>query len=222
MDDNSMEVSSADHNDQYEVISAVTNTNEITPVTTDALESNRCDELTASETLSIEFAKPSIVNARKKDNNDSSKQKKIKAENLNLVEPLANLPYKEPTWGGSCGTVYTLEVIKTGSVVDNIDLSTKSYHVFGRLPNCDIVMEHPSISRYHCILQCCSQPDDRHERGWYLYDLESTHGTWINKNKVKPLVYYRVRVGYVLKFGGSTRLYVLQVYYKIFDFYIVY
>jgi hypothetical protein len=161
-----------------------------------------------------DFAKPQLAISHAKDASSGSKPHKSSKQSKGLSktdQPIVDLPYKEPSWGGSFETMYNLEVIKSGSVVDNVDLSSKSFHVFGRLPACDIVMEHPSISRYHCVLQSCAEKDDRHEQGWYLYDLDSTHGTWINKTKVKPATFYRVRVGYVLKFGGSTRLYILQV-----------
>ncbi|XP_061172890.1 kanadaptin-like [Saccostrea echinata] len=119
------------------------------------------------------------------------------------------IPYKEPSWGGICEQEYKFEVIKNGAIIDNIKLD-KTYIVFGRLPSCDVPMEHPSLSRHHAVVQFCKTPTEQQEKGWYLYDLDSTHGTWINKNKVYPKKYYRIRVGHVLKFGGSTRLHILQ------------
>ena len=47
--------------------------------------------------------------------------------------------------------------------------------------------------------------------GFYLYDLNSTHGTYLNKAKVPVHKYYRVKVGHMMKFGGSSRIYILQV-----------
>lgn len=121
------------------------------------------------------------------------------------------IPYKEPEWGSTCTTQYSFEVVKNGTVVDTIDLTKKSYFVFGRLPSCDVSLEHPSLSRHHAIIQHCGKANEKHSIGWYLYDLDSTHGTWTNKIKVKPRVYHRLRVGHVVKFGGSSRLYILQV-----------
>ncbi|XP_041350933.1 kanadaptin-like isoform X2 [Gigantopelta aegis] len=120
-------------------------------------------------------------------------------------------PYKEPTWSGIPEEQYNFEVLKNGAIIDTINLTgTKPFYVFGRLPSCDFTLEHPSLSRYHAVLQYCQDHTDEHNKGWYLYDLDSTHGTWVNKIKVKPKVYHRVRVGHVVKFGGSTRLHVLQ------------
>lgn len=121
------------------------------------------------------------------------------------------IPYREPDWGGPCEVMYSFEILKKGVIIEEIDLTTKSFHVFGRLPSCDITMEHPSLSRYHAVVQHCNTPSDKHSIGWYLYDLDSTHGTWINKNKIKPSTFYKLKVGHVIKFGGSTRLHILQV-----------
>ena len=121
------------------------------------------------------------------------------------------VPYKEPDWGGPSELLYSFEVLKKGVIIDEIDLTTKSFHVFGRLPSCDVPMEHPSLSRYHAIVQHCNTPNEKHSIGWYLYDLDSTHGTWVNKVKIKPNTFYRLKVGHVVKFGGSTRLHILKV-----------
>lgn len=115
------------------------------------------------------------------------------------------IPYKEPPWSSTCEEKFSFEVIKNGAVIDNIDLSTKTYHVIGRLPSCDVTMEHPSLSRHHAVVQYSGGSSEQFPKGWYLYDLDSTHGTWINKNKVPPQRYHKIHVDYVMKFGGSTR-----------------
>ncbi|XP_026157096.1 kanadaptin isoform X1 [Mastacembelus armatus] len=125
------------------------------------------------------------------------------------------LPYTEPPWGGRAPDVpYELEVLKNGTIVDKVPLADRSYFVVGRLPVCDVSLEHPSISRYHAVIQYRGQAGAEEcvgeERGFYVHDLGSTHGTVLNKNKVPPKTYIRLRVGHVLKFGGSTRLFVVQ------------
>jgi len=47
--------------------------------------------------------------------------------------------------------------------------------------------------------------------GFYVYDLGSTHGTYLNKQKVRPRAYCRLRIGQMVKFGGSSRLFILEV-----------
>lgn len=142
-----------------------------------------------------------------------------KFDNLSPAEKLKEsqtpIPYKEPSWGGLSKDKFSFEVLKNGVIIDTIDL-TKSFYLIGRLPSCDITLEHPSLSRHHAVIQYCTTKTEKHNIGWYLYDLDSTHGTWINKNKVYAKKYYGIHVGHVLKFGGSTRLFILQV---IIDFY---
>ncbi|MED6286562.1 hypothetical protein CHARACLAT_007277 [Characodon lateralis] len=125
------------------------------------------------------------------------------------------LPYTEPPWGGpSPESPYALEILKNGTIVDTVPLTQRSYFVVGRLPVCDVSLEHPSISRYHAVIQYRGQAGEEgcvgEESGFYIHDLGSTHGTVVNKNKVPPKTYIRLRVGHVLKFGGSTRLFILQ------------
>lgn len=122
-----------------------------------------------------------------------------------LKQSQAAIPYKEPSWGAICEEKFAFEVIKNGSVIDNIDLTKKSFYVIGRLPSCDVPMEHPSLSRHHAVLQYSCGKSEQYPKGWYLFDLDSTHGTWINKNKVPAQKFHRIHVDYVLKFGGSTR-----------------
>lgn len=125
------------------------------------------------------------------------------------------LPYTEPPWGSVPGVTYSFELLKNGAILDTVPLSQRSYFVVGRLPVCDVSLEHPSISRYHAVIQYRGRGGQEEvvgeERGFYVFDLGSTHGTFVNKSKIPPKTYIRLRVGHVLKFGGSTRLFILQV-----------
>lgn len=128
------------------------------------------------------------------------------------------LRYEEPCWGRAPPDApYSLEVLKGGAVVDTVPLKERSFFVVGRLPGCDVALQHPSISRHHAVLQYRGRPhggtpaEGVGDTGFYVHDLGSTHGTVVNKNKIPPKTFIRLRVGHVLKFGGSTRLFVLQV-----------
>ncbi|KAM6220608.1 kanadaptin [Rhynchocyon petersi] len=122
--------------------------------------------------------------------------------------------YQEPPWGGPATAPYSLEILKGGTVLGCRSLAGTSRCLFGRLSSCDVCLEHPSVSRYHAVLQHrVPAPDgecDGQDPGFYLYDLGSTHGTFLNKTRVPPRTYCRVHVGHVLRFGGSTRLFILQ------------
>ncbi|KAG8431481.1 hypothetical protein GDO86_018577, partial [Hymenochirus boettgeri] len=126
--------------------------------------------------------------------------------------PSPAIPYKEPPWSGRPEAPYSLEILKGGSILSIKSLVDANWTVFGRLPTCHLSLEHPSVSRYHAVLQYRlvqgSGPEEK--PGFYIYDLGSTHGTFLNKQQIQPKTYCRVRVGHVLKFGGSTRLFILQ------------
>ncbi|XP_035414042.1 kanadaptin isoform X1 [Cygnus atratus] len=123
--------------------------------------------------------------------------------------------YEEPPWGcrPPAGAGYGLEVLKGGVVLGSVRLEGGSWFLAGRLPGCALALEHPSVSRHHAVLQYRgpgSSPDGSDAAGFYVYDLGSTHGTFLNKARVPPRTYCRVRVGHGLRFGGSSRLFLLQ------------
>lgn len=122
------------------------------------------------------------------------------------------LQYSEPPWSGMPPEEkhYFLEELKSGTIVKEHKLVGKSHFVIGRLPTNDIQLEHPSLSRYHAVLQYKAEASPDQPKGFYLYDLGSTHGTFHNKNKCFAKTYYRLRVGHGIKAGGSTRLLILQ------------
>ncbi|XDV43675.1 hypothetical protein PO909_012114 [Leuciscus waleckii] len=124
------------------------------------------------------------------------------------------VPYAEPPWGSVPDISYSFELLKNGAILDAVPLTQRSYFVVGRLPVCDVSLEHPSISRYHAVVQYRGTAGQDgglgEDKGFYAYDLGSTHGTFVNKNKIPPKTYIRLRVGHVIKFGGSTRLFILQ------------
>lgn len=65
-------------------------------------------------------------------------------------------------------------------------------------------MENPSVSRKHAIIQHKDTGDI------FLYDLGSTHGTFVNKKTIPAQKYIQLKVGDMLKFGLSTRFYILN------------
>ncbi|XP_030752129.1 kanadaptin isoform X2 [Sitophilus oryzae] len=146
-------------------------------------------------------------------NSLSSNHKDEKSPAQQVAENTLPLPYKEPAWSGlpdKYEKPYVFEVLKNGTIIERIDLMKKPYWVFGRLTTCDIYMQHPTISRYHAVLQYRSMQTETEPAGFYLYDLGSTHGTFMNgKNKLKPKIYVPIRVGHMIRLGCSQRSYIL-------------
>ncbi|EGI64939.1 PREDICTED: kanadaptin [Acromyrmex echinatior] len=120
------------------------------------------------------------------------------------------IPYLEPKWGGKPIEEYKLEILKSGVILEKLDLTEKSFYVIGRLPCCNLSLAHPTISRYHAIIQYRAIADEKNSTGFYLYDLESTHGTFWNGHRIKPRTYVRLHGGHMIRFGCSQRKYILQ------------
>ncbi|KAE9457517.1 hypothetical protein C3L33_10577, partial [Rhododendron williamsianum] len=75
----------------------------------------------------------------------------------------------------------------------------------GRHPDCNITLEHPSISRFH--LRIHSNPSSHHLS---LTDLSSVHGTWVSGKKIEAGVRVEMNEGDTMQLGGSSRVYRLH------------
>lgn len=79
----------------------------------------------------------------------------------------------------------------------------------------DIPIDHPSCSKQHAVLQFRFLPYERHDGTTgksvrpYVIDLDSSNGTYVNNNRIDPRRYVELFEKDVLKFGFSTRVYVL-------------
>lgn len=88
-----------------------------------------------------------------------------------------------------CNSVpYSLEILKTGESLGVKQIAAKDHYTFGRSPTADFTLEHPTSSRLHAVLQYNGSTKEA-----FVYDCGSTHGTFINKNKLKPGVHVPVR-----------------------------
>jgi len=114
------------------------------------------------------------------------------------------VPYTIPPWSEPPCHRYFLQLLKDGSVIDQFHVYEKGAYMFGQVDLCDFVIDHPTVSRYHAVLQFKRNGDA------YLYDLSSTHGTFINKKQVKKNAYVELHVGDMIRFGHSSQLYILQ------------
>ncbi|XP_011643500.2 LOW QUALITY PROTEIN: kanadaptin [Pogonomyrmex barbatus] len=140
-----------------------------------------------------------------KPTSDSSMEQNVPPEARNIP-----IPYLEPKWGGKPDQEYKLEVLKSGMIIEKIDLTEKSFYLIGRLPSCNLSLAHPTISRHHAIIQYRAIDDEKNSKGFYLYDLESTHGTFWNGHRIKSRTYVRLQGGHMIKFGCSQRKYIVQ------------
>ncbi|EFA86546.1 hypothetical protein PPL_00345 [Heterostelium album PN500] len=97
-------------------------------------------------------------------------QQQQKEKEQQPLPPMPDLIYKAPEWSCDPTVNYQLEVIKSGTILEVLDIFTKQHYLVGRLPICDIMMDHP---------------------------------------RCPPNTHNPLRSGDVLRFGESTRLYVI-------------
>ncbi|KAL0437986.1 UNVERIFIED_CONTAM: FHA domain-containing protein PS1 [Sesamum latifolium] len=93
------------------------------------------------------------------------------------------------------------------SVAENADQEPEMEETLlvGRHPECNIKLEHPSISRFH--LRIHSNPSSR---SLFVTDLSSVHGTWISGKRIEPGVRMKLNDSDTLRLGASSRLYRLN------------
>ncbi|KAL8766669.1 MAG: hypothetical protein Q9209_006599 [Squamulea sp. 1 TL-2023] len=113
---------------------------------------------------------------------------------------------------------YLLYIFKSSDLLSKLTLNDRSCWLFGREKMvADIPVEHPSASKQHAVLQFrhVSKKDEFGEKkggvGLYLLDLDSANGSFLNGDRVEGRRYVEVRHGDVLKWGESSREYVVLV-----------
>lgn len=60
--------------------------------------------------------------------------------------------YKVFFWSGFLDDFYSLEVLKNGCIILNIDFVNKLFYVFGRFLNCDVSLEYFFVLRYYVVI----------------------------------------------------------------------
>jgi len=113
---------------------------------------------------------------------------------------------------------WRMYVFKDSNIIDTIELAEQSCWLFGREQAVvDIMLEHPSCSKQHAVVQF-RYIEKRSEFGDrigkvrpYLIDLESANGCSVNEADVPKGRYVELRDKDVVKFGHSSREYVLQL-----------
>jgi pSer/pThr/pTyr-binding forkhead associated (FHA) protein len=121
-------------------------------------------------------------------------------------KPTAPIPpgYKLPPWSSKPAIPFVLEVLKNGVSVEKVDIGIKEFYSFGRQEGTvDVVLAHPSVSRQHAVVQHA-------DNGLFVYDLGSANGTFVNKQRIPKEAFQKLMVGHVIKFGESSRLYVVD------------
>ena len=102
----------------------------------------------------------------------------------------------------------TLDVYKDEEKQESIKLEGKNYYLMGKLAGSDVLMTHTSLSRRHACLICDAKD------AVCLVDLASKAGSFVEGEKVQPMILNRLKTGYTIHFGASTRRYKVTVDYS--------
>jgi smad nuclear-interacting protein 1 len=124
------------------------------------------------------------------------------------------LLHNEPSEARPPTARWRLYVFKDGKAHgDPLHVHRQSRYLFGRERRiADIPTDHPSCSKQHAVLQY--RLTEKADGGPaavrpYLMDLGSTNGTFLNGERLEPQRYYELLEQDLLKFGNSSREYVL-------------
>ncbi|XP_031627671.1 uncharacterized protein DDB_G0283697 [Contarinia nasturtii] len=136
-------------------------------------------------------------------------------EDANKVNGIV-IKYAEPPEARRPKRRWRLYPFKNDQSLSTIYIHRQSCFLIGREKKiCEIAVDHPSCSKQHAALQYRLVNYDRedgtvgkHVRP-YIIDLDSANGTFVNNNKIEPRKYFELRERDMLKFGFSSREYIL-------------
>ena len=131
------------------------------------------------------------------------------------------LKYTEPPEARKPDKLWRLYVFKAGKALEGegsvLHVHRQSSYLLGRERRVvEIPTDHPSCSGQHAVLQFREVERECPTTGFpkkhvfpYLIDLGSTNGTFINSERLEPQRYYQLLEGDTIKFGSSSRDYVI-------------
>lgn len=126
------------------------------------------------------------------------------------------IKYSEPPEARKPKRRWRLYPFKGENSLPVLHIHRQSAYLMGRDRKvADIPIDHPSCSKQHAALQYrlvpFTRPDGSTGRQIKLYviDLESANGTYLNNIKIEQKKYYQLKERDVVKFGFSSREYVL-------------
>lgn len=136
-------------------------------------------------------------------------------EEANTVHGII-IKYAEPPEAKKPRRRWRLYPFKGETALPTLHIHRQSAFLIGRDRKiCDIAVDHPSCSKQHAALQYRLVPYEREDGSTgkrvrpYVIDLESANGTFINNNQIEPKKFVELIEKDVIKFGFSSREYVL-------------
>jgi smad nuclear-interacting protein 1 len=167
-----------------------------------------------------EYGKPS-QNKEKEETKPIEKEKPSLALSGNLCKDTnvfngVIIKYNEPPEARIPKKKWRLYCFKDDKELPFYPMYRQSAYLFGKDRKvADIPIDHPSCSKQHAVFQhrLIEYKRKDHTTGRmikpYIIDLGSTNGTFVNNKQIEAQRYFELREKDVIKFGFSSREYVL-------------
>uniref|UniRef100_A0A6N2K8Y8 FHA domain-containing protein n=1 Tax=Salix viminalis TaxID=40686 RepID=A0A6N2K8Y8_SALVM len=178
-------------------------------------EQRNSDDENYDDSVAKMKAAEEALEAKKKQEPSFELSGKLAAE-TNRVRGVTLL-FTEPPDAKKPDVRWRLYVFKGGEALNEpLYIHRQSCYLFGRERRvADIPTDHPSCSKQHAVIQF-RQVEKEQRDGMlkkqvrpYVMDLGSTNKTFINENPIEPQRYYELFEKDTIKFGNSSREYVL-------------
>lgn len=137
------------------------------------------------------------------------------AEDTNTYNGIV-IKYNEPTEARKPRKRWRLYPFKGDKELPMLPIHRQSAYLLGRERKvADIPIDHPSCSKQHAVLQFRLMSYQREDGTQgkrirpYLIDLDSSNGSYVNNQRIEPRRYVELLERDVMKFGYSSREYVL-------------
>ena len=168
----------------------------------------------------LAVVKPDAVPEKQKPNFGNSGRLAAASNTVQTAGQSIVLKYHEPSEARkpSAKDRWRMYVFKDEEIVDTLELAEQSCWLFGReAAVVDVLIEHSSCSKQHAVIQF-RYIEKRNEFGDkkgkvrpYVLDLESANGTNVNEDSIPQAKYVELRDKDIVKFGHSSREYVMQL-----------
>lgn len=126
------------------------------------------------------------------------------------------IKYAEPAEAKKPKRRWRFYPFKGETALPTLFIHRQSAYLIGRDRKiCDLAIDHPSCSKQHAALQYRLVPYEKDDGSSgkrvrpYIIDLESSNGTFVNNKKIEHKKYVELLEKDVIKFGFSSREYVL-------------
>lgn len=112
-----------------------------------------------------------------------------------------------PPWSAMPKYKVSLEIMESGIINKEIPLNDKPTYCIGRNPEfCDVPVDDALMSRKHACIQ------HKSDGTVWLFDMGSTHGTYLNRQRINAGEFVQIKDGDFVRFGPKEeRFFIVKI-----------